>query len=245
MIFLGIRSLHLSIFKQLHLMESSNLNDIIESNDIPLGEGLNRKRKVATSSPPPSKPSSPQDTQTSIAYPTPTKKIKTQELPDWWNNTIESTNKFLSTLRESEDLKQPFQNSTQTNTTRTVLLPLPPVGGLTSRFINTEKDGKIPCIKRDSFKPLKEFIERKEGLTYVHGPQGVGKSFALYHLYCTLSINPKNRVMYICDCAELNDDPFSCLIPALVAAFAEDGLFLSSMVLSFINPNTCKNFLFC
>jgi hypothetical protein len=175
------------------------------------------KRKEATSGPP--SPSQPPGG----GYPGSTKKHKALEHLDWWQNTLDAAHRFLTFDLADTALKTLLETPT---TGSTVLLPLPPVGGLTSRFINNEKNGKIPCIQRDAFTSLKMFVEGKKGLTYVHGPQGVGKSFALYHLYCTLSIDPKNRVMYISNCADLNKTAYHVLYEALTAAFALDEPFL-------------------
>jgi hypothetical protein len=178
------------------------------------------KRKEATESP----SSSPSLLITS--YSPPTKISKTLILPNWWQYTIDKAKQFLTIELADPTLKTLLETPIVGSTT---LLPLPPVGGLTSRFTNSKKDGKIPCIQRDAFKSLQEFVEGKEGLTYVHGPQGVGKSFALYHLYCALSINPNNRVMYIGDCAKLNKGAYRKLYKAIVAAFALDDEFLQSI----------------
>jgi hypothetical protein len=161
------------------------------------------KRKEATASPP---------SQGTFSYSESTKKHKVLEHPDWWLNTLNAAHRFLTLDLADPALKTLLETSA---TGSTALLPLPPVGGLTSRFINNEKDGKIPCIQRDAFTSLKMFIEGKKGLTYVHGPQGVGKSFALYHLYCAQSLNPKNRVMYISDCVLLNNQPYDAIMPTL------------------------------
>jgi hypothetical protein len=67
-----------------------------------------------------------------------------------------------------------------------VNLPLPPVGGLTSRFTNHKVGSTIPCIQRKAFKDLRDHLDKKEGLIYVNGPEGFGKSFALF---CRLSLD--------------------------------------------------------
>lgn len=106
-------------------------------------------------------------------------------------------------------------------------LPLPPYGNLTPRFVNVKSGENIPCIQRQAFLDLKSFVDKKEGLTYVNGPIGFGKSFALYHLYCTLSLYPSYRVLYIPDCSVFGMQPYELLIEAFTSAFAPDLAFLN------------------
>lgn len=70
-------------------------------------------------------------------------------------------------------------------------------------------------------------MDQKRGLTFVNGPRGFGKSFALYHLYCSLRLDDKYRVIYIADCADLMSQPFSVLAEAFTSGFAEDLAFLN------------------
>jgi len=123
-------------------------------------------------------------------------------------------------------LKQQLQNPTVGNY---INLPIPAHVGLTSRFTNVKENALLPIIQRQIFTDLQTFVQAKEGLTYVHGPQGFGKSFALYHLFCVLSTYPNNRVLYIPDCGMTNEDSTFKLFKAIGAAFSPDSTFLDSI----------------
>jgi hypothetical protein len=161
------------------------------------------------------------------------KQNKNTERSIWWNKAIDDSKDFFLKLTTDVTLNEPLQNAIPGQIVR---LPFPPAGGLTSRFSTNKKmNNAIPVIQRNSFALLQKRVQEKGGLVHVSGPHGVGKSFALYHLYCALSIVATNRVMYIPNCAQLNQDPFSELTPALVAAFAQDEHFLHSQILPLID----------
>lgn len=110
-----------------------------------------------------------------------------------------------------------------------LLLPVVGFVHLPPRFSNVqEKDFTLAVIQRQSFIDLNSFIEEK-AITYVHGPQGFGKSFALYHLFCALSTSPLHRVLYVPDCSMLNGAGSVCLFEALIAAFARDEQLLADL----------------
>ena len=123
-------------------------------------------------------------------------------------------------------LKQQLQNPTVGNY---INIPIPAYVGITSRFLNVEENTLLPVIQSQIFTDLQTFVQAKKGLTYVHGPQGFGKSFAAYHLFCVLSTYPNNRVLYIPDCHMINDDSFLKLFKAVAAAFALDEEFLNKI----------------
>jgi hypothetical protein len=148
---------------------------------------------------------------------------KSLEHLDWWQSTVEAATQFLTVALADKALKTLLETP---QTGSITLLPPPPVADINSRIINNEKDGKIPCIQRDAFTSVKEFVEGKKGLTYVDGPPGIGKSFALYHLFCALSIDPNNRVLYIANCDHLNKNASHKLFKSIIAAFALDEPFL-------------------
>lgn len=114
-------------------------------------------------------------------------------------------------------------------------LPLPPFGNLTSRFVNLKEGGVIPCIQRKAFMDLRKRLDEKEGLIYVNGPQGFGKSFALYHLFCSLRLDDNYRVIYIGNCAKLMKNAYVDLGEAFAAGFAEDDKFLKN-ILPLLDP---------
>jgi len=156
------------------------------------------------------------------------------EREDWWIDQITQSQAFLAAL-DDPALKQQLQNPTVGNY---INLPIPAYVGLTSRFSNVKENGMLPLIQRQIFTDLQTRVQAKEGLTYVHGPQGFGKSFALYHLFCALSTYPNNRVLYIPDCDMINEDSIFKLFKAIGAAFAPDSAFLDSiypLALSFDN----------
>ena len=107
-----------------------------------------------------------------------------------------------------------------------LLLPTPTFVTLTDRFTCVTKHKMVPIIQTEGLIKLQNFVQAKSGLTYVHGPQGFGKSFALYHLFCELSSDPRNRVLYLPTCALLQEEPLDALCNATVAAFANDSEFL-------------------
>lgn len=156
------------------------------------------------------------------------------EREDWWVDQITQSQAFLVALDEPT-LKHQLQNPVVGHY---VSLPIPAYVGLTHRFSDVKENTLLPVIQRHIFTDLQTFVQGKEGLTYVHGPQGFGKSFALYHLFCALSTYPNNRVLYIPNCATINEDSIFKLFKAIGAAFARDPTFVDliyPLALSFTN----------
>jgi len=89
-------------------------------------------------------------------------------LHDWWIKKITQSQTFLAAL-DDPALKQQLQNPIVGNY---INLPIPAYAGLTSRFSNVQENALLPVIQRQIFTDLQTFVQAKEGLTYVHGPQG-------------------------------------------------------------------------
>ena len=144
--------------------------------------------------------------------------------------TITKSHDFLASLLQ-EPLKSQLQNPVPGTYVR---LPIATFTTATPRFSIVVENGLIPIIQRQSFIDLKAFIEGSfQSTIYVHGPQGFGKSFALYHLVCTLCLSSHNRVLYVSDCAVFNKRPYDNIFKALTAAFSRDQEFLATLLPSF------------
>jgi hypothetical protein len=97
-----------------------------------------------------------------------------------------------------------------------------------ARFNVVGKD--VPLMHRETSKSMLEFLQKNHGVkpaVYIHGPQGVGKSHSLYDVVCLLRSEPKNRVIYIPDCAgwadySVNDGPVVLILTAILLAFPDD-----------------------
>jgi len=61
---------------------------------------------------------------------------------------------------------------------------------------------------------------------YIHGPQGVGKSYSLCEVVCQLRSEKSNRVIYIPDCGGWGigsgTEPLLILVEAICMSFTED-----------------------
>lgn len=147
-----------------------------------------------------------------------------------WTCTLERSHDFLITLRDPLVSAQLLAPNSQ-------YILLPTITHIRLSFINI-MNGTLDVLQRDIFQRLQKFVQSEEGLIYVYGPEGFGKSFALYQLFCTLSANPNNRVLYIPDCAILNVIGYSRILRAVIAAFSHecDVPFLSDMRRFQTNP---------
>jgi predicted AAA+ superfamily ATPase len=66
----------------------------------------------------------------------------------------------------------------------------------------------------------------KEPAVYIHGPQGVGKSYSLYQVVCALVGQHNTRVIYVPDCAfwgsHMYNEQLEFLLESIIRAFPDD-----------------------
>lgn len=132
---------------------------------------------------------------------------------------IQSGKRFLTVDLHRDPLKLQLHSP---NSGSQLRLPLSPLNTLPPRLSSHIVDGKIECIQLNAFLDLQQAIVERNGPIFVEGAAGVGKSFALYHLFCSLSSYSQHRVLYIPDCSILNETSSVNLMQALVAAFSLD-----------------------
>eukprot|EP00727_Mastigamoeba_balamuthi_P002886 m51a1_g12595 hypothetical protein (628) ;mRNA; f:842-2999 len=91
----------------------------------------------------------------------------------------------------------------------------------------------VGVMLRERTKELLAFLrDGKAKGAYLHGPQGAGKSHALYHAVCALRADPSRyRVVYIPDCRSwaVGKKPFRLVLTAIADAFHADPEILSGM----------------
>jgi hypothetical protein len=170
------------------------------------------------SSNPPSQPPSQQQTSSQQQH--------QQQLPQEWQSIVTESLKIQeqqTALRDQLLCLEPGR-----------VLELPLHRSLSPRLQKevNESESRLYCIQRRSFSDLTDFVQKKKGLTSITGPQGAGKSFALYHLWCALSALEDHRVLYIPHCGSLNDPEDSDMIDAFIAAFSRDALDFFNHMLS-------------
>jgi hypothetical protein len=92
------------------------------------------------------------------------------------------------------------------------------------RPVNPQDPKSISIMLRDRTKELLAFLrDGKAKGAYLHGPQGVGKSHALYYTVCVLRSDPRSRVIYIPDCKRwTSGNSFAFFLEAVVDAFHSD-----------------------
>lgn len=82
-------------------------------------------------------------------------------------------------------------------------------------------------VEREEIQKIEdEIIGREPGLIYVYGPQGVGKSYSLYHFVCKQKKEQKSRVMYLPNCLVLKINPYQHIFKAILSAFSSDNEFI-------------------
>lgn len=97
------------------------------------------------------------------------------------------------------------------------------------RFKTAIKGNAICCIRRAAFDTLHVALNAND-FSYLNGPSGMGKSFALYYLYCRLSATRDHRVLYINSCSSLCDSAgVSYLFQVASSAFCGDEQFLEEI----------------
>jgi len=153
-------------------------------------------------------------------------RFSSRSLPTWWYPAIQSGQRFLSVELHCEPLRLQLQSP---NSGSQLRLPLYPLNTLPPRLSSHIVDGKLECIQLESFLDLQKVIVARDGPIFVEGASGVGKSFALYHLFCALSSYPTHRVLYIPDCSLLVDSGPLHVLQALTAAFSLDAVLLSNL----------------
>lgn len=90
----------------------------------------------------------------------------------------------------------------------------------------------VDLMHREVTAGLEKFLKDNRGqpAVYIHGPQGVGKSFSLYEVVCRFRSQANTRVVYIPDCGgwgalmqeESVDEAISFLLYAILLAFPDD-----------------------
>jgi hypothetical protein len=90
----------------------------------------------------------------------------------------------------------------------------------------------VDLMHREVTTGLEKFLKDNRGqpAVYIHGPQGVGKSFSLYEIVCRFRSQANTRVVYIPDCGgwgalmqeESADEAVSFLLYAILLAFPDD-----------------------
>lgn len=94
---------------------------------------------------------------------------------------------------------------------------------------------KVTLMHRELTDKMKDFILTNRARTdtevpavYINGPQGVGKSYSLFEVVCSLRADARNRVIYIPDCggwgsfSDSNSHSISFLLEAILLAFPTD-----------------------
>ena len=140
---------------------------------------------------------------------------------------------FLPSLREEslrKQLQPPKPEDPRLTRGTFIDLPIAPSVGLPDRLTDVKEDEHFSMIQRRSTFELQEAIQKQEGALYIHGPQGFGKSLALYQIFCSLRADPNNRVLYIPSCSSLDNEPYAILFPAIIDAFAEDEALLPTLL---------------
>jgi len=92
-------------------------------------------------------------------------------------------------------------------------------------------DNVLPMMHRKVTEDLLHFIKLHQSNTsipavYIHGPQGVGKSYSLCEVVCQLRSEKSNRVIYIPDYGGwgigFDTEPLLILVEAICMSFTED-----------------------
>ncbi len=86
----------------------------------------------------------------------------------------------------------------------------------------------VTLMNRDITKEMHKFITCQHGhpAAYIHGPQGVGKSYSLYQVVCTLIRQANTHVIYVPDCSFWgsleHDTALKFLLQNIILAFPDN-----------------------
>jgi len=143
---------------------------------------------------------------------------------------------FSSLVKQERNIDEELRNladSLENLSVTTIELPILGLNKLQDRFHVQNK--KVPVITRNYHKKIMDALnnayEQKNasrGL-YIHGPSGLGKSYALYHVVSILRLqSDKCRVTYINSCEEWwkshQDEPYKYMLNVLISTFNNDSL---------------------
>jgi hypothetical protein len=136
--------------------------------------------------------------------------------------------RFEDAISNGSDFEKSLSKVNWQTTTSFLTMPVYPLLQQTKRTRFLIVNNGVPVMHRQITRNMLDFINNnyaKVPAVYIHGPQGVGKSYSLFENVCKLSADKSNRVIYIPDCgswALSGEEPLGILLEAIYVAFAED-----------------------
>jgi len=127
--------------------------------------------------------------------------------------------------------------------------PYIPLAKSTKRERFEFQDDIIKAMFRQCSLDLHAFITKKYGiktLLHIFGPPGVGKSFSLYQVVCSLHKIANNRVIFVHDCAgwaSYVKGPVQYLMNAVICTFSKDVEVMNKIENLSLEPQDCLEFL--